>query len=326
LDTIGENIPWAIEIPAQIFYSHGVQATFFIDVYEYTYFGEKKFRQIVETLLKYNQDIQLHTHPAWGQDSRDNSATTRLRLEKSCYDPTRPWMHLYSLDEQIDILMHGIEKLENWGAPPPVAHRAGAYGLNRNTLHALKKVGINIDSSMFNGHLNCKYTCTHNKPEIFDGILQLPVTYFKRSYNNRLYSRLVPNKQMNIKTDLDWCELSELLQFMDEARKNGLSFMNLFMHSYSLIKFDRNFRNFQPDKRDREKLENFLQFCYDANEVRIKSIKQICAECSLYNSTASCPFDASIISSSSFISCFKFLIVIFLAILESSTTKYFIYK
>ena len=72
-------------------------------------------------------------------------------------------MWCYSFNEQVEILEHGIDCLKRWGAGKPIAHRAGAYGINIDTIKALKKVGIYIDSSMFFGHENCKEVWSINE-------------------------------------------------------------------------------------------------------------------------------------------------------------------
>ena len=81
LGEVGESEPWGIELQAKIFNSYGVQATFFLDVYEHSFYGEDVMEQVVETLLKYNQDVQLHTHPGWFEDPRDFEHVTTMRRE-----------------------------------------------------------------------------------------------------------------------------------------------------------------------------------------------------------------------------------------------------
>ena len=81
LGEIGEEEPWGIEMQAKIFQSYGVQATFFLDVYEHSFYGEDAMKQVVETLLRYDQDIQLHTHPGWFEDPRDFEHVTKMRRE-----------------------------------------------------------------------------------------------------------------------------------------------------------------------------------------------------------------------------------------------------
>ncbi len=274
LGEVGESEPWGIELQAKIFNSYGVQATFFLDVYEHSFYGEDAMKKVVETLLKYNQDVQLHTHPGWFEDPRDFNHVTKMRREKSCFDYKRPWMWCYSLDEQIEILEHGIDCLKRWGAGMPVAHRAGAYGLNKDTITALKKVGIPIDSSMFWGHKNCKEVWSYNKVIKKDEILEIPVTGFYR--NEDLTFGLLKYRWHNnlfCKTDIDGCTIEELIWFLNEAVNNDLSVMNFFMHSYSLLTFDQTFKSIKPDKKKRDCLESFIKYTLSKN-IEVLSMKQ----------------------------------------------------
>jgi hypothetical protein len=278
LGEIGEKEPWGIEMQAKIFKSYGVQATFFLDVYEYSFYGEDRMKKVVETLLKYDQDIQLHTHPGWFEDYRDFEHVTKMRREQSCFDYKRPWMWCYTFDEQVEILEHGIDCLNRWGAGKPIAHRAGAYGLNKDTIKALKAVDILIDSSMFYGHKNCKETWSKNKVIKRNGILEIPVTGFYLDEYITFTPLLKWHRLKNIfvKTDIDHCEsLDQLCWFLDHATSNNLAVMNLFMHSYSLLEKTDKFDHFKPSFNQKKKLENFLEYSLNKNNVEVLSFKQL---------------------------------------------------
>jgi hypothetical protein len=42
---------------------------------------------------------------------------------------------------------------------------------------------------------------------------------------------------------------------VQRAKENDIKVMNLFMHSYSLLNFDKDFKHFEPDWNDIEKLD-----------------------------------------------------------------------
>ena len=107
--------------------SHNIKATFFISVFDSKKYGENSFKTICQVIKENGHDVQLHTHP------------------RRAYDKTRREMYLYSLDEQIEIIREGKELIKEWTGEYPIAHRAGAYGLNENTLVALKENNIPID-------------------------------------------------------------------------------------------------------------------------------------------------------------------------------------
>ncbi len=46
------------------------------------------------------------------------------------------------------------------------------------------------------------------------------------------------------------------------------------MHSYSLLKFDQDFTHFEPDWKDIEKLDEFLNFVANDPEVKVITMKE----------------------------------------------------
>src|SRR5207249_9066268 len=108
-------------------------------------------------------EIQLHTHP------------------DLMYDPKRQSMHEYSLAEQTTIIRDGMALLREWTGKAPIAHRAGSYGANKDTLKALHANGIFLDSSFFYRHGNCRLPFANlNSPFKADGIWEVPVTVHPR--------------------------------------------------------------------------------------------------------------------------------------------------
>ncbi len=65
-------------------------------------------------------------------------------------------MHEYNLREQEEIISKGIELLKKITNTQPIAHRAGSFAADNNTLKALIKNGIFIDSSYVKEYKNCK--------------------------------------------------------------------------------------------------------------------------------------------------------------------------
>ncbi len=243
-----------VEPLLKIFEKLKVKAVFFASVFEYCRFNKNAVREVLQYIDSMGHDVQLHTHPYW------------------CYGREHMWQ--YSLQEQIDIIDHGRELLKEWLGKYPVGHRAGAYGINQDTLQALKKNNIPIDSSMFYKHDNCRITWSRNRIAEKDGTVELPVTGF---YRKKVLDFILFNIRYHkafIKTDIDWCNLDDLLSFVDAAKKHDIKFMNLFMHSYSLLRTDDTFSFFQEDKNAKEKLERFLEKCISDNNVRFLSLSK----------------------------------------------------
>lgn len=230
-----------------------VKATFFVDVYEYARFNEKEFKELCQNIQKRGHDVQLHTHPVW------------------VYNSNRKLMYQYTLKEQIEIIKQGKELIKKWIGVCPIAHRAGGYGADKNTLIALRENDILIDSSNFYGHPNCKIDLTKNQTVEKGGIIEVPITIFKRTYQIRVGPYKF-KRERYIKTDINWATLEELKLFIQEANINNIKLINIFLHSYSLIDF-KNFSNPQPNFNMREKFEQFLEFITNDPEIEIISIK-----------------------------------------------------
>ncbi|MCH8290363.1 polysaccharide deacetylase family protein [Candidatus Poribacteria bacterium] len=236
--------------------SNKVPANFFIDVCEVEKYGDDVWKEICQTIQAHGHEVELHTHPG--------------RL----YDYRREHLWEYSLSEQIEILKHGRELIKKWTNEYPVAHRAGAYGINEDTFTALKENDIPIDSSSFYSHPNCKAIITKNEIVEHNEIIEIPVTIFQRWRQVSLGNHILKQQSSIVKTDIDWATLHELKTYVRQAKANDIRIMNLFMHSYSLLKFDQSCTNFAPDWEDIEKLDKFLSFVTDDPEIRIITLKE----------------------------------------------------
>ncbi|MDY7033532.1 MAG: hypothetical protein SVY10_16690, partial [Thermodesulfobacteriota bacterium] len=100
-----------------------INASFFVDVYEYSLHGFPQMKSVVESIAKRDHDVQLHTHPAWPEDKRDNQKIQDWKANNCLFDAKRPWMYQYNLDEQVRILTKGKELLEEWTDTQIIAHR-----------------------------------------------------------------------------------------------------------------------------------------------------------------------------------------------------------
>lgn len=266
--------PHGLEMIAAIFNRFNLKATFFLDVYEYTMYGEDNLRRVCDSLQALDQDIQLHTHPAWRDDPRDFNHVRKLKREKSFFPQSKDFLFKCSLDEQVQILEHGVDCLYRWCGVRPVAHRAGGYGLNDDTLDALRCVGIAVDSSMNYGHPNSKVRWSINKVVSRDGIVEVPITGFSRHQLICLGPICFEREDPFRKTDLDACTLEDLLWFVDDAKLHDLSVMNLFMHSYSLLQFDSRYRWFVPNPGNVAILTKFLETTQKYPDVRYLSMAE----------------------------------------------------
>lgn len=233
---------------------YNIKVVFFASVFECCRFGKNEICTVLKYLHSAGHDIELHTHPVW------------------CYGKEHMWQ--YPLKEQINIIRHGRELINEWLGKDPIAHRAGAYGINRDTIEALRQNGFSIDSSMFFKHENCKLNWSINKIVRKHNILEIPVTgFYRQSYFNFSFFKLKYKKKF-IKTDIDWCSLNELKAFINYAIKYNIKFITLFMHSYSFIMHDSRYRSFKTNENNVKKLDTFIRICLQNENIQFMTLTE----------------------------------------------------
>ncbi|MBL69310.1 MAG: hypothetical protein CMO74_12835 [Verrucomicrobiales bacterium] len=256
---VGLDEEWGVMLLARLFRKHGVSATFFVDVYEYTFHGEEPMKRVCNELLELGQDVQLHTHPSWRDDPCDFAAVRKMKRERSYRSQEQDFMAKLTRQQQVEVLSEGTNLLEKWTGVRPVAHRSGGYSINEDTVCALQEVGFRVDSSMNAAHGNSKLTWTRNQVVERGGVVELPVTVCNYTVGVRLGGRTFGCYRKMMKTDLEDLTLDEFHRFIRKAHEMDVRVLNLFMHSYSLLKFDYYYRDFQPSRENREKLNLMLE-------------------------------------------------------------------
>ncbi|ACQ52080.1 hypothetical protein G8E05_04375 [Clostridium botulinum] len=220
-----------------------LKCTFFLNVYESKKWEKEGFGRICDNICKRGFDVQLHTHPYW------------------MYDVNREHMHEYSLEEQKTIIKDGIQLLSYYTNEKPVAHRAGAYGANKDTIEALRQNGVKYDFSMFYGHPNCKINLCINKLQKNRQIIEMPVTVLK-------------NNDLLTKFDVDWLVEDDLLKALYLLKKSSLNVVTLFLHSYSFLKYKQKEDVFEPDYEDMIKFIKVLDAIYKDDEIEVITVKE----------------------------------------------------
>lgn len=234
---------YGIEKIIEVLDKYGVKGSFFTNVYEYPIWGKSEMERIVKYIHDKGHDVELHTHPIWIDEKR------------------RENMFQFPLREQESIIQWGADFIEKCTGRKPICHRAGAYGFNLDTLTACKKAGLRADSSHFFGHPNCKLIWCKNEISRNQGLLEFPVTFFHR--DNRI-----------VKTDLDWMKENEL-QSIFERPNIDYTFINLFLHSYSLTTSKDGFNSFEYSTQKANNLENILKTLVNSKNAEIDSIGEL---------------------------------------------------
>ena len=238
-----------IEKIIEILNKYGIKGSFFTNVYEYPIWGKSEMERIVKYIHDKGHDVELHTHPIWIDDKR------------------RENMFQFTLREQEAIIQWGADFIETHTGRRPTCHRAGAYGFNNDTLIACKKAGLAVDSSHFFGHPNCKQIWCKNDITIRNGIVGFPVTYFQRD-------------QSIIKTDIEWCSKEDIRTFLNTSTNDDCNhtFLNLFLHSYSLTKNIDNFRVFSSSEEKTSRFTEILDLLLGTESAEISSLDDLAAQ------------------------------------------------
>jgi peptidoglycan/xylan/chitin deacetylase (PgdA/CDA1 family) len=187
-------------------------------------------------LVSRGHDVELHPHP----DSVDFS---------------RPHLTMYSIEEQRRILQTAIDNIKRAGAPSPIAHRAGDWAIDLETLSLLREFGILMDSSIFPISSDSKIPLPEDLANRFvkiGGLYQLPITLIRR----------VPFIGYAGMTALDidrtiWEEQEEALK---QIADHGLPVVTFYLHFSSFYHYIPSPVPYQPHKVTGPKAENIKKF------------------------------------------------------------------
>lgn len=217
---------------------HGVKATFFVDIYMHYAYGRKRVGELCRRIQDRGHDVQLHAHTSWlpGSDS-DNLRT-------------------FPLARQVEIVCEGKEFVGNCTGRAPVAFRAGAYAANLDTISALRKNGIPVDSSYFGFHRNCQLSEQlgnryANKLFMIDETVEVPVTVYWL-FNNRFRRKLS-------KIDINASSLGEMQDAIPQLMARNLKCIVLFLHSFSFVRWKRDSSGVVPNPRAVNRFERLME-------------------------------------------------------------------
>jgi hypothetical protein len=224
--------------------------------------------------MSLGQDVQLHTHPGWRVDPRDSIDLQNVKRNKSFLAHNLDMMDKLTLNQQVEMLERGIEFFEKWLGQRPIIHRSGGYSINKDTLNALRHVGIPVDSSMNVAHANSKIIWSSNQVIDHDNLLEIPVTVMLFEFKIKLFKKYIIFYSKLIKTDLNVFNIDELKHYCIDGNRFDVQIMNFFMHSYSLLSMNSDFSHIKPNRIAEQRLREFLGFCVSQNDLNILSCKQ----------------------------------------------------
>lgn len=246
----GKN--YGVPLLSEILNQHNMKATFFVDVYTEKKEFVPKLIDVGRQLKRDGHDLQLHTHP------------------NGMFDPRRYGMHEYTLNEQTAIIKRGKELFWEWFQEYPVAHRAGDWAADYNTLRALKENNILTDSSMFYGWPACKLNqppLTKNIIKEYEGMLEVPASVFKC----RPLKIFSPYRLIST----DGNSFDETWALIEILRKESIPIISLVYHSFSFLKWDRERTKYSVNHHRIKKFERLVKELSQSPSFQVKTIKVV---------------------------------------------------
>lgn len=231
--------------------AHGLTAVFFVEPLFATRFGREPLAEIVCLLREKEQEIELHLHTEWVDESR----------EPLLADICGKTQHLrqFSLEDQTTLIAAGAKLINSAGGGEITAFRAGSFAFNSDTLRALSRVGIPVDSSynasQFGPESGVVPGTTLVEPLEWEGVHEYPMTVFDDGRRSLRHAQITA------------CSYAEMEGLLWQALESGRSSFVLLFHNFELLNQARN----RPDevvvKRFR-KLCAFLDRNRDSFHVR----------------------------------------------------------
>lgn len=242
----GRSDRFGIERMMALLESRHMRGTFFLNVYDIAKHGEDAIAAVARLIRSRGHGLELHTHP-------------------------RPMYPFYGIsrapfEEQVAILKKGISLIEAWTGRRPMAHRAGAFLANLDTLRALESVGLEADSSLAPGSRAVlplvQELGASNLPQRVGDIWELPVTYFDQLRFGPWHSRRT--------LDIEGCSLAEIKSVTRWAIRSGCPTVCLLMHSFSFS------RHGKPAWRVIRRLDALLAWLGRQEGIEFATVEQAC--------------------------------------------------
>ena len=197
-----------------------IKATFFVEAAHTLMLGFEPMRPAVEAILQAGHDVQLHIHPMW----LDPPAGTDPRVARND--------SVADLDDAscAHVIDAGLVAFAAWGAPRPIAFRAGNLQMGRGTYRVLREREIPISSSIGVAIDRPRESelWIESGNKVIDGIIEIPVlAYSDLDLGGRRHMRNLT---------VTGCGSGETLELLRAAQASGLADIVLLTHPFEFIK------------------------------------------------------------------------------------------
>jgi peptidoglycan/xylan/chitin deacetylase (PgdA/CDA1 family) len=214
----------------------GSKGTFFVDLCEVPTWGQAFMGEVCHRILRAGQDVQLHAHPH--HFTNDNG---RWQLSD------------YSAEDQRKVLDFAVAQYTGILGRPPVAFRAGGFGIDQNTFTVLEDLGLKLDCSLMHGWNGCNVKqAMVGAPALVHGIRELPMT--------PVVTLGTGGRQIRTSSiDFNWLPLFMIKRILRRLRSDGAPAAVILLHSSSML-VRASAKNFVYKKRLERKFSKLLVF------------------------------------------------------------------
>lgn len=224
---------------AEIFKDHGLTSVCFVEPLFSLRFGSDPLAEIVGLLALNQQEVQLHLHAEW-------LAAAPVAVIDTPH-ANRQHLRQFTLAEQTTLLATGLALLTQAGGNNINAFRAGNFGFNQDTLHALHANGLVFDSSYNASYFGPESGVMPNvaavEPFACHGMYEYPMTVFNDGTGKLRHAQLTA------------CSYEEMEGLLWQALEQERGAFVLLSHNFELLNPAKN----RPD------------------DVVVKRFKKLCA-------------------------------------------------
>lgn len=208
------GLPYQLEVLS----AHGLKSVCFVEPLFAGRFGMAPLQEIVGLIESSGHETQLHLHTEWVDEA------SRPLLPN--VPGKRQHLRYYTLDEQTSLLATGLDWLVGAGAPRPNGFRAGSFACNADTLVALQRNGIAVDSSynasLFGPSSGISPGQALTLPTQLGELLELPMTVYQDGRGLR-------------HTQLTACSSGEMEHLLWQALERQWPAVVLLSHNFELL-------------------------------------------------------------------------------------------
>jgi len=231
------NGDFGLAYQLKVLSEHGLKGVFFVEPLFSARFGPEPLAEIVGMIEAAGHEVQLHMHTEWVDEAREPLLPN--------VDRKRQHLRYFSREEQAILIRKGKTMLEKAGAGQVNAFRAGSFGFNRDTLHALAVNGLEFDSSynaiLFGPDSGVMPGTMLTDPVRCDNVEEYPMTVFRDG-------RGLHHAQLTS------CSSAETEGLLWQAQQQGREAFVLLSHNFELL-------NKAKTQSDPVVVERFRRLC-----------------------------------------------------------------